>query len=73
MTLPVVLAVDEGQEALGVLETQLTQRYAHDYRVQCLGDPDVALQKLTDLADAGEEVALVLAGIRVGYRPRRAA
>ena len=63
MTLPVVLAVDEGRDALGVVETQLRQRYAHDYRVMCLGDPGVALQKLTDLAHAGEDVALVLAGM----------
>ena len=63
MTLPVVLAVDEGRDALGVVETQLRQRYAHDYRVMCLGDPGVALQKLTELAHAGEDVALVLAGM----------
>ena len=44
------------------LETQLNQRYAHDYRVECLGDPDLARQQLTDLACDGEEVALVLAG-----------
>jgi thioredoxin reductase (NADPH) len=63
MPLPVVLAVEEGPGALQVVEAQLIQRYAHDYRVMCLGDPGVALQKLTDLAHAGEEVALVLAGI----------
>ena len=61
MPLPVVLAVDEGRDALGAVEAQLIQRYAHDYRVVCLGDPGVALQKLTELADAGEDVALVLA------------
>ena len=44
------------------LETQLNQRYAHDYRVECLGDPDLARQQLTELACDGEEVALVLAG-----------
>ena len=42
MALPVLLALDEDQEALGVLETQLSQRYAHDYRVESLGDPDLA-------------------------------
>jgi thioredoxin reductase (NADPH) len=63
MPLPVMLAVDEGQDALGVLETQLIQRYAHDYRILCLGDPGVALQKLTELARAGEDVALVLVGM----------
>lgn len=63
MSLPVVLAVDGCQDALGVLESQLVQRYAHDYRIMCVGDPDVALRKLTDLARAGEDVALVLAGM----------
>ncbi len=50
IALPVLLAFDEDQETLGVLETQLNQRYAHDYRVECLGDPDLALQRLTELA-----------------------
>lgn len=55
-----VLAVDEDQDALGVIERQLIHRYAHDYRVECLGDADVALHRLKGLADAGEDVALVL-------------
>ena len=63
MPLPVILAVDKGRDALAVIEAQLTQRYAHDYRVMCLGDPGVALQRLTELAHAGEDVALVLAGM----------
>ena len=61
--LPVVLAVDEDRDALSVVESQLTQRYAHDYRVLCLSDAGKALQKLTELARAGQDVALVLAGI----------
>jgi hypothetical protein len=36
IALPVVLALDEDQETLEVLENQLTQRYAHDYRVECV-------------------------------------
>jgi len=63
MPLPVVLAVDEDRDALAVVEAQLIQRYAHDYRVMCVGDPVVALQKLTELAHAGEDVALALAGM----------
>jgi thioredoxin reductase (NADPH) len=62
MALPVVLALDQDQETLGILENQLIQRYTHDYRVECLGDPDLALQRLTELASCREEVALVLAG-----------
>ena len=61
MALPAVLAIDEDQETLGVLEDQLIQRYAHDYRVECLGDPELASQRLAQMADVGEEVALVLA------------
>jgi thioredoxin reductase (NADPH) len=63
MSLAVLLAVDESREALRVVESQLTQRYAHDYRVMCLDDPCVAARKLTELARAGEDVALVLAGM----------
>jgi thioredoxin reductase (NADPH) len=62
MAHPVVLAVDEDQAALDVLENQLIQRYAHDYRVECLRHPDAAVRRLTELADADQEVALVLAG-----------
>jgi thioredoxin reductase (NADPH) len=61
IALPVLLAFDENQETLGVLESQLNQRYAHDYRVECLGDPDLTQQRLTEMACGGEEVALVLA------------
>ncbi|HYK67347.1 MAG TPA: FAD-dependent oxidoreductase [Streptosporangiaceae bacterium] len=64
MSLPALLAVDQSHDALGVLESQLTQRYAYDYRVMCLGDPAVAAQKLTELARAGEDVALVLCGLQ---------
>ena len=60
--LPVVLAVDEDRDALGIVESQLTQRYAHDYRVLCLSDAGEAPQKLAALARAGQDVALVLAG-----------
>jgi len=64
MSLPVLLAVDESRDALGVVKSQLSQRYAHDYRVLCLGDSGEAARKLTELAGAGEEVALVLAGMQ---------
>ena len=61
MRLPVLLAVDEDLDALDDVETQLVQRYAHDYRIESLGDPDDALRTLQELADGGEDVALVLA------------
>jgi thioredoxin reductase (NADPH) len=62
MPIPVLLAVDEDPDVLELVGTQLVQRYARDYRVECLGDPGEALRTLMELADAGEEVALVLAG-----------
>ena len=48
MALPVVLAVDEDEQTLGVLEKQLTQRYSCDYRVQCLVESGGALLRLTE-------------------------
>jgi thioredoxin reductase (NADPH) len=65
MPLPVLLAVDEDPDALEEVETQLVQRYAHDYRVEGLGAPGQALRRLTELARVDEEVALVLAGTSV--------
>jgi thioredoxin reductase (NADPH) len=61
MHLPVLLAVDDDRDALDDVETQLVQRYAHDYRIESLGDPDEALRTLQELADGGQDVALVLA------------
>lgn len=62
MPLPVVLVVDDDEGALRVAEAQLVHRYSHDYRIECLGDTAVALLRLSELADAGEDVALVLSG-----------
>jgi thioredoxin reductase (NADPH) len=59
---PVLLIVDEHRNALEDLEAQLVQRYAGDYRIESLSDPEQAIQTLAKLAHAGEEVALVLAG-----------
>lgn len=63
MSLPVVLAVDTDPDALGVVGSQLTQRYAHDYRVMCVGDVPEGVRTLADLARAGVDVALVLTGM----------
>jgi thioredoxin reductase (NADPH) len=59
---PILLAIIEDEDTLEDVETQLVQRYAHDYRVESLTDPEQALRTLAELARAGEEVALVLAG-----------
>src|SRR6476660_1550091 len=43
MRLPVLLAVDDDRDALDDVETQLARRYAHDYRIESLGDPHEAI------------------------------
>ena len=58
---PVLLAVEEDPAALADVERELRDRYARSYRIVCTRSPDEALQELTQLAEAGEEVALVLA------------
>ena len=62
MAAPVLFAVDEDNDVLAAVEGQLVKRYAHDYRVEGLGDTEQALRRLVELAGAGEEVALVLVG-----------
>jgi thioredoxin reductase (NADPH) len=62
MGLPVLLVVDDHRDALEAVEQQLVQRYARDYRIASLSDPERGLQTLAELAAAGEEVALVLVG-----------
>jgi len=61
MPAPALLAVD-ADSALGHVERELRGRYAGSYRVICTPSPDEAFAILTQLSDAGEEVALVLAG-----------
>jgi thioredoxin reductase (NADPH) len=62
MPRPVLLVVDEDQTVLEDVSTQLVQRYAQDYRVETLREPRRALPVLAELASAGKDVALVLAG-----------
>jgi thioredoxin reductase (NADPH) len=62
MPAPVLLAVDPDPAALDRIEQELRERYASNYRVICTTSPEEALDLLTRLSDAGEEVALVLAG-----------
>src|SRR5215218_11496510 len=65
MPLPVLLAVDEDPGALGDVERQLVQRYANEYRVECVGDPQDVLELLPELTSSGHAVALMLVGQRV--------
>ena len=60
--LPALVAVDEDPNILDGVEAQLVRRYASDYRIECLRDPDRALRTLEELRDAAVDVALVLAG-----------
>jgi thioredoxin reductase (NADPH) len=61
MPLPVLLVIDDDQDALGRVEAQLVRRYGNEYRVERASDPEQALGALAELADAGDELALVLA------------
>jgi thioredoxin reductase (NADPH) len=62
MALPIVIAVEEDETALGAVEAQLLQRYGRDYRIEAFGGEDCALQALASRADAGADVALALVG-----------
>src|SRR3954466_864468 len=59
---PVLVAVDDHPGLLRDVERELRNRYATDYRICCLSSTDEALATLQNLAAAGEQVALVLAG-----------
>jgi thioredoxin reductase (NADPH) len=72
MPAPVLLAVDEDREALDVLEGELVERYGRDYRARFLSDPGLAGATLEELARAGDEVALVLAGKSLSEETRTA-
>src|SRR5581483_2392609 len=62
MAAPVLIAVDRDPEVAAEVERQLVQRYGNEYRVVAHSDPDEALGRLTELRDAGDDVALVFAG-----------
>jgi thioredoxin reductase (NADPH) len=61
MPLPVLIAVDDDPDALREVETQLVQRYSHDYRIEPVADAGDAPRRLTELAETGEEVAAFFA------------
>lgn len=61
MPLPVLLVIDGDPDALEQVRAQLAGRYGADYRVESASDPEQALALLAKLADAGDELALVLA------------
>ena len=59
---PVLVAVDEDAETLRDVERELRDRYARHYRVMCIRSPHEARARLEELAAAGDQVALILAG-----------
>jgi thioredoxin reductase (NADPH) len=59
---PVLVAVEDDADALREIERELRDRYARHYGVVCMRSPHEARARLEDLAAAGDEVALVLAG-----------
>jgi thioredoxin reductase (NADPH) len=59
---PLLLAVDDDPALLSDVERELRNRYEKDYRVRFLSSPTEALALLEELAAAGDDVALVLAG-----------
>ncbi len=66
---PVILAVDDDEDALRDIGRELSDRYERSYRIVCLGATSEAEAELARLADAGQEVALVLAGEWLGGAP----
>src|SRR5262249_44406242 len=66
MPFAAVVAVSQDPVGLDALRVQLVERYGHDYRIECLADPDDALALLETLAGDGVEVALLLAAESTG-------
>jgi thioredoxin reductase (NADPH) len=63
---PVIFAVDEDAASLRAIEAELLDRYERGYRVLCVASVAEAEAGLARLADEGEDVALVLAGVWLG-------
>ena len=66
-SLPIFLVVDEDTSAVDTLVSDLERRFAADYRVVGESSPAAALERLSALRDAGEQVALIIC-----YEPMRA-
>jgi thioredoxin reductase (NADPH) len=65
MSEPVLVAVEDDADTLRDIERELRDRYARHYRIACVRSAEAARARLEDLAAAGDEVALVLAGQRL--------
>ncbi len=69
MNAPLVIAVDDDPALLAVVERELTNRYATDYRICCLGSTPEALAVLEQATVTDDDVALVLAAEQLGGAP----
>jgi thioredoxin reductase (NADPH) len=58
--LPVLLAVDDDRETLDRIAGELNRRYGSDYRVVCELSAGAALERLKQMREAGDEVAILL-------------
>ena len=58
---PVILAVDDDPDVIGLIGEELTKRYGHDYRVVAVRAASTALAELESMCQACDRVALVLA------------
>jgi thioredoxin reductase (NADPH) len=57
---PALFVVDDDPEALERIKSELTRRYSADYRVVCERSAGSALDRLRQMREAGEEVAVLL-------------
>jgi thioredoxin reductase (NADPH) len=62
MAKPALVVVNGSPDTLVALEQELTRRYGADYQVLATGAPAAAVAALGRLREAGDPVALVLAG-----------
>ena len=67
MSQPVFLVVDEDTSAVDILVSDLDRRFAADYRVLGESSPQAALDRLSALREAGDQVALIIC-----YEPMQA-
>jgi thioredoxin reductase (NADPH) len=65
MSAPILFLVDDRPKVLAALAADLGRRFGGDHRILAEGSPGAALASLAGLAEAGEEVAMVVAGQRM--------
>jgi thioredoxin reductase (NADPH) len=65
MAKPVLVAVEGEPGAAALVGAELRKRYGADYRVVCERSPAAALRELEAARDSGEQVALLMADLRM--------